>query len=152
MKKKIGCVVALVCVLIGIAMIGTSMHHKHELYDEWANTRQVEKFVVYPGDTLWSIAEDYKPDWMDTREYLSELKVLNKLSDYLYDYDELLIYTDNIRTMQGYYCNGRLVTNDGNEWAYTDNITDDASVIVVFNNNNTPDDIYDDIIIDIEEV
>lgn len=38
-----------------------------------------EKFVVSSGDSLWSIAVDHKPDGMDTREYIGQIKKLNSL-------------------------------------------------------------------------
>ena len=48
-----------------------------------------------------------------------------------------------------YYTDGTVITNDGNEWAYsTDTIPTDAMPVWVgFDDNGTPDDIYDDIIL-----
>ena len=37
------------------------------------------KLVVSQGDTLWNIAVKYKPDDMDTRDYIEEIKAYNEL-------------------------------------------------------------------------
>ena len=39
--------------------------------------RVTQVYTVQPGDTLWSIALEYKPDGMDTRKYISTLKQAN---------------------------------------------------------------------------
>lgn len=52
-----------------------------------------------------------------------------------------------------YYTDGTVITNDGNEWAYSTDLisnqipTDDMPVWVGFDDNGTPDDITDDIIL-----
>ena len=52
-----------------------------------------------------------------------------------------------------YYTDGTVITNDGNEWAYSTDLisnqipTDDMSVWVGFDDNGTPDNITDDIIL-----
>lgn len=38
------------------------------------------KLVVSQGDTLWNIAVAYKPDYMDTRDYIEEIKASNELA------------------------------------------------------------------------
>lgn len=42
---------------------------------------ETEDVVVSAGDTLWSIACEYKKDGQDVREYLYELRKLNNLTD-----------------------------------------------------------------------
>lgn len=39
------------------------------------------EFVVRAGDSLWNIAEHYKPKNTDTRKYIYELMQLNGLTD-----------------------------------------------------------------------
>lgn len=39
--------------------------------------RVTQVYTVQPGDTLWSIALEYKPDGMDTRKYIRTLKQAN---------------------------------------------------------------------------
>ncbi|MGG3840550.1 LysM peptidoglycan-binding domain-containing protein [Paenibacillus thiaminolyticus] len=38
-----------------------------------------ERVLVQPGDSLWEIATEYKPNGMDTREYIYEIIQLNDL-------------------------------------------------------------------------
>lgn len=61
---------------------------------EWVETRQVITIRVAPNQTLWQIAEEHKPNFMDVREYIYEVEQLNNMQDaYLYAGDELYIYT-----------------------------------------------------------
>lgn len=39
-----------------------------------------ERVLVQPGDSLWKIATEYKPNGMDTREYIYKIIQLNNLS------------------------------------------------------------------------
>lgn len=39
--------------------------------------RVTQVYTVQPGDTLWSIALEYKPEGMDTRRYIQKLKQEN---------------------------------------------------------------------------
>lgn len=48
----------------------------------------------------------------------------------------------------GHHTNGTIITNDGNIWDCQTEMLNGA-VHVVFNDNGTPDNIYDDIIIDL---
>lgn len=49
-----------------------------------------------------------------------------------------------------YYTDGTIVTADGNVWNYhTDAICANEAVEVVFDDNGTPDNIYDDVILEI---
>ncbi|MGG4396323.1 LysM peptidoglycan-binding domain-containing protein [Paenibacillus thiaminolyticus] len=38
-----------------------------------------ERVLVQPGDSLWEIATEYKPNGMDTREYIYKIIQLNDL-------------------------------------------------------------------------
>ena len=42
---------------------------------------ETEDLVVSTGDTLWSIACEYKKDGQDVREYIYELRKLNNLEN-----------------------------------------------------------------------
>lgn len=42
---------------------------------------ETEDLVVSAGDTLWSIACEYKKSGQDVREYIYELRQLNNLND-----------------------------------------------------------------------
>lgn len=39
-----------------------------------------EKVVVEPGDTLWAIGSEYKPEGMDIRDYVNQIQHINGLS------------------------------------------------------------------------
>lgn len=41
----------------------------------------IEEHTVVCGETLWSIATEYKKDGQDVREYIYELRKLNNLDD-----------------------------------------------------------------------
>ena len=67
--------------------------------------------------------------------------------------DSTTIDSNNYITQGRYYTDGRVITTDGNEWAYqTDAISDSPAynsepVYVVFSDEGTPENIYDDAII-----
>lgn len=44
---------------------------------EWAE----ETYIVKSGDSLWTIADNYCPDIVDKREWIEEVKHLNKIND-----------------------------------------------------------------------
>lgn len=74
MKKMF--VLAMVC---AVAFIGCRIHHNYKLKTEWENTREVVAFSINEGDTLYKIAEDHKPDWMDALEYVYAVEELNEM-------------------------------------------------------------------------
>ena len=44
---------------------------------EWS----AETYIVKSGDTLWAIADKYCPDIVDKREWIAEVKDLNRIHD-----------------------------------------------------------------------
>ena len=66
----------LVLLVIGIKT-STTLSQK----SEWENSRQVITVVVYHGDTLYDLALEYKPSWMDTREYVYQVEQLNDMTN-----------------------------------------------------------------------
>jgi LysM repeat protein len=42
---------------------------------------EVTKLIVQPGDTLWRIASNHKPEQMDTRVYIEGIVRMNGLED-----------------------------------------------------------------------
>lgn len=51
-----------------------------------------ESVVVYEGDTLWSIAAEYRPQRIDIRTYIHKIQKLNQLSSaYLQEGQVLLL-------------------------------------------------------------
>ena len=47
--------------------------------NETVETKEIE-YVVCKGDTLWKIADKYKLDNQDPREYIYEVKKLNNMT------------------------------------------------------------------------
>lgn len=66
----------LVLLVIGIKT-STTLSQK----SEWENSRQVITVVVCHGDTLYNLALEYKPSWMDTREYVYQVEQLNDMTN-----------------------------------------------------------------------
>jgi cell division protein YceG involved in septum cleavage len=46
-----------------------------------ASMEEVTKLTVQPGDTLWEIAANHKPERMDTRVYIEGIVRINGLED-----------------------------------------------------------------------
>lgn len=79
--------------IIAIIAAGISLHEDKEIRTEWEENREVSVILISSGDDLWSIAEEYKPSWMDSREYIYEVKKLNNMSQScIYAGEQLLIY------------------------------------------------------------
>ena len=84
----------LIIIIILGYVIGTDLTQKFN----YEHNKQTVSYFVQSGDTLWGIAEKYKPHWMDTREYIHEISKLNDMdSDTIHTGDELIIYTINIK-------------------------------------------------------
>lgn len=82
-----------ILVIIAIIAGGISLHEDKEIRTEWEENREVSIIVISSGDDLWSIAEEYKPSWMDPREYIYEVQKLNNMSQScIYAGEQLLIY------------------------------------------------------------
>ncbi|MCQ4085613.1 LysM peptidoglycan-binding domain-containing protein [Saccharibacillus sp. JS10] len=78
----------LVFVVIGL-FAGTGVVHAFQNHAEPVEVRTV---VVSPGDTLWSIAENHKPQDADTRIFVSGIKQKNNLDDsIIYAGEELIL-------------------------------------------------------------
>ena len=44
-----------------------------------------ENYVISKGETLWSIAEEYKQEGQDTRDYIYQIKKLNSIGSTVYE-------------------------------------------------------------------
>lgn len=57
-----------------------------------SNEAETISYTVCKGDTLWTIAEEYKTDNKDIRQYIFELKQLNNMTNSnIYEGQELKI-------------------------------------------------------------
>lgn len=150
--KNIKLALVIVPIIIVMTLCGFKIHNDNTRLDEWKNTAVVYSISVQPGDTLDEIGYEYKPSWMDIREYRWYLQELNNLeTSMVYIGQELKIYvmTSQYET-EGLGLGDRIITADGNEWHYNGEIK--GCVKVVFNDNGTTDYIYDDIIVDINPI
>ena len=71
------------------------------LYDPETDSRNGKEFdynlPIHENDTLWSIAEQYKPESYSVDRYIKELKELNHLqSDQIYTGNKLIIIYDTL--------------------------------------------------------
>ena len=114
-------------------------------YAEWKADRHITEVTVSHGDTLDEFGYQFKPEWMDIREYRDYIIDLNNLtSSDLHIGQTLKFYVVGTEyTTEGYFADNTLITPDGNEWSY------DTNVRITFNDNGTPNDIEDDIIVDV---
>ena len=70
--------VAFMIVLIGILMIGSVAFSN---YSKDGANNEVTVVTVHSGDTLWSIAKEYKPDNMSINEFVYEISASNGVKD-----------------------------------------------------------------------
>lgn len=149
MKKMFTALLVLLCV----TLVGVKAYSDNGKQTEWENTRTVTTVIVDKGDTLDDFGYQYKPDWMDVREYRQKVMALNNMSSaMLYSGQSLKLYVcceqytiDGLCLDDGY----TIITADGNEWSCSTDIIGCAQI--TFSDNGTPDKIDDDIIIDIKK-
>lgn len=70
-KKRFISVVTILMIIL-IALLNKCVAYK---------SIKTENYMVSTGDTLWSIACEYKKTGQDVRSYLYELRELNNLND-----------------------------------------------------------------------
>ena len=92
-KTNIIAITIITTIIIIIFTIGYIIGKNKATNEIWENNRHTETIVVKSGDTLWSIAEEYKPNNVDVREYIHDIKKLNKMSDSaIHGGDTILVY------------------------------------------------------------
>lgn len=118
-------------------------------YAEWKDSRHITEVEVSAYDTLDEFGYQYKPEWMDIREYRQYILDLNGIiSSDLYIGQHLKLYVVGTEyTVQGHCADNTITTADGNIWTYTE--APNGCVYITFNDNGTPNNIYDDIITDV---
>ena len=88
--KKIAVVLVLV---VGIIAFGGIVANSYAQQSTWEQSREVTTILVAPNDTLYDIANEYRPSWMDVREYIYEVKVLNNMDNSdIYVGDAIKVY------------------------------------------------------------
>lgn len=76
MKKIL--ILAIIVITLSTVWAGAhTIKERKELENEWEATRVVIAVKVQYGDTLDGFGYEYKPSWMDVREYREQVKELN---------------------------------------------------------------------------
>lgn len=102
LKTDLIAIALILAIVFSLLVIGYNIGYNKARETEWENNKQVVSYIVDSGDTLWNIAEQYKPAWLDTREYIYEVRQLNnELSSNLQAGDEILIYIYGNATTRG---------------------------------------------------
>lgn len=79
-KQKIVLLLATVFVIaIGSVIFGSNFSNAKNSTDATEQYKYYKSVVIEPGDSLWSIAQEYKTIDVTTKEYVDELKELNAL-------------------------------------------------------------------------
>lgn len=63
-----------------VVTMGVKVYSNEQRQTEWEDTRTIAVVYVRSGDTLDGICYEYKPDWMDVREYRYEVMQLNDMT------------------------------------------------------------------------
>ena len=89
MKKEKRYLIIILAITILLAIVILSNQSKHELVE-------TQNYTVQVGDTLWSIASNYRPRTMSIQEYIFNLQEFNNISPEIYPQQEIqiLIYEE----------------------------------------------------------
>ena len=92
-RRMILLLAALFVITLGSVVFGSIFSKANNPSADLTKYKYYKSIIIEPGDSLWSIAEEYCNDsYQDTREYVSELKQLNSLtSDTIHEGQHLLV-------------------------------------------------------------
>ena len=77
--------------IIFTVIMSTSL--KTNANENTKNKKIYTSISIKSGDTLWDIANEYKPDDMSSKDYIKEIKEINSLSsDSIHTGNYLMIY------------------------------------------------------------
>ena len=85
-RRFAGFLLTLVCVLIFVLVFTKKTAGSYDGYNE-----TYQSVMVTPGDTLWSLAEDYKMPGTSTRRFVKELKHINAMKKNDLKYGDFII-------------------------------------------------------------
>ena len=93
--KKIGVLVTILVMISTVWVAAHTISERTRLEEEWESTREVITVIVQYGDTLDGFGYEYKPTWMDVREYREQVKELNNMTlSTLYAGQTLMLYVE----------------------------------------------------------
>ena len=92
-KTDLVAIALILAIAFSLLTIGYRIGEIKTRQKEWTNNRKVTTYTVESGHTLWNISSQYKPEWLDTREYIHEIKALNNTTDSnINEGDIILVY------------------------------------------------------------
>lgn len=94
LKRRFAVVMTSICMLAAICVFGSMIFTdaKAETDNHETVYKYYKSIEIKSGDTLWSIANEYKSEDCTTQEYISEVKSLNGLAtDNIQDSQHLMI-------------------------------------------------------------
>ena len=92
-KTDLIAICLIVFMVFAIFTVGYTIGEKKTREKEWLNNRVVVSVCVESGDTLDGLCSQYKPSWLDIREYRHDVKQLNSMNDStIYAGDTILLY------------------------------------------------------------
>ena len=92
LKTNIIAITIITTIVITIFTIGYTIGKKQTTEEIWENNRHTKTVVVKGDDTLWDIAEEYKPNGIYILEYIEDIKTLNNIDNNIYAGDIILVY------------------------------------------------------------
>lgn len=92
-RRMILLLATLFVITLGSVVFGSIFSKAKNPSADIAQYKYYKSITIEQGDSLWSIAEEYRSDaYKDTREYVAELKELNSLkSDIIHEGQHLLV-------------------------------------------------------------
>ena len=93
MKKEDAFSLAFVILFFGLAVLAIIvLCNKFHTLDDVAVKYETETYIVKEGDTLWEIAEEYKPEGYEIRKYVEKVRELNDITPDIYPGQQIKIY------------------------------------------------------------
>lgn len=94
LKSDLIAIILLVAIVAGIFGLGYAVGNKQGRIAEYEKHKVAVVHTVSYGETLWDIAEQYKPSHIYILEYLYEIEQTNNISNAeIYPGDEIILYT-----------------------------------------------------------
>ncbi|MBA9084082.1 putative RNA-binding protein associated with RNAse of E/G family [Fontibacillus solani] len=77
--RRRGSLIKIVALVLFLTVTTTGMVTAFASNGHERDNTSYETVIVVPGDTLWEIAVNHKPNGKDTRVYIDEIKRVNKM-------------------------------------------------------------------------
>ena len=93
MSKKFKINIIVITIIISIFACGYAIGRDKATKETWQSNRHTQTIIVKKGDTLWNIAEEYKPNNVYILEYIDDIKQLNGITNStIHEGDTILVY------------------------------------------------------------